>query len=233
MTIGLFIYARNDSTRLPHKHLLKFGEDCVLGIIIERLRVIRGDIRLILLTTERSVDDPLVEFVRLNNLCEVFRGDHLNVSKRTLDAINHYNFSAFVRINGDCPLVDSRLIEQGLMLFDKETKFLTNIWPTRSYPYGISLEIINAKFYSKYFRHCNQFEKEHVTSHLYRLLDLGLLNTDSEVKSITSKVDLSNYRFVLDTPEDFKQLTNLFHSHSPITASYEELCNVEHYKRLV
>ena len=50
---------------------------------------------------------------------DVFKGSHKNVLKRYYLAAKKYEADLIVRITGDCPLVDSNLIDQMIKIFKK------------------------------------------------------------------------------------------------------------------
>ena len=119
----------------------------------------------ILATSNAKEDDILIEIAKKNNIL-YFRGDLKNVSKRVFDCIAEFKLEGFFRINGDSPIIDKFLIEKALTLFP-EFDFITNLHP-RSYPYGISVELISAKIFSQHQKNFNEDEQEHITKYFYK-----------------------------------------------------------------
>lgn len=68
--IGIFLYARLNSKRLPKKVLLKIGKKNILEIIIHRLkklRVLKEKFPITILTSNNKSDDVLVKFCKKKN----------------------------------------------------------------------------------------------------------------------------------------------------------------------
>lgn len=62
MTTGLVIFARFDSVRLPGKALADIAGQPLLGHVINRARVVAGALPIVVATTDRDTDDPIVAF---------------------------------------------------------------------------------------------------------------------------------------------------------------------------
>lgn len=189
--------ARMDSTRLPNKATMNVGgkkliQWCIDGVVNTRL------LEPIIVTTDRPVDDPLIEVAKQNKI-KYFRGDTYNVAKRIYDCLIFFNVDIFVRITGDSPFVNRELIEQGLHILrhNPEIEFVTNI-VSRRFPYGLSVEIFRSETYKKHFPKIISAEhQEHMTSWFYQNMD--------KVNSFTIEYLNGNdhdLRFVVDTPED-------------------------------
>ncbi len=165
---------------------------CIDGVVNTRL------LEPIIVTTDRPVDDPLIEVAKQNGI-KYFRGNAFNISKRIFDCINFFNIDIFARINGDSPFVHRELIAKALNVIklNPEIEFVTNLVPRR-FPYGLSVELIRSDAYKKHYPKINSPEfQEHVTSWFYQ-------NTD-KIKTYTINYKNGNdhhLRFVVDTPED-------------------------------
>ena len=74
-----------------------------------------------------------------------------------------------MRISGDSPLLDFRLINKMYKFcYLNRYDLITNLKP-RTYPKGQSIEIIKSNFYLENYKFItNNYDKEHVTSYLYR-----------------------------------------------------------------
>ena len=102
---------------------------------------------------------------------DVFRGSHENVLKRYYLAAKKYEADLIVRITGDCPLVDSNLIDQMIKTFieiKKNYDYISNtIIPT--YPDGLDIEVFSFNALNKTFLNSKtQIQKEHVTPYMYQ-----------------------------------------------------------------
>lgn len=196
---GAIILARTDSSRLPGKALLKITDKTLLEWCIESLK---GDsnYKIIIATTCRKVDDPIIEIAKKNNI-SVFRGDKNNVAKRILDCAKSFKLSAFARVNGDSPFIRKNLIIKAFDEIEKSNvDFVTNLVP-RHFPYGISVEVFKTKtFLESYYKFTTKQQKEHVTTYFYE--NISKYNTLLLTYMDGSKND-HNIRLVIDTRDDF------------------------------
>jgi spore coat polysaccharide biosynthesis protein SpsF len=196
------VYARYNSSRLPGKVLMEVGDQTILGICVEKLRPVKN-LKIIVATSDQETDDPIVAWCKANNTL-FFRGSLDDVAARTSACLKANPCDAFFRINADSPFLQPALIEEAVAIFEEEDyDIITNI-QQRSYPYGIAVELICSSAFLREAEKFSAFEKEHITSFFYNRPD------NFRIRNIRNTVDLSNHRFVLDTPEDFEKLLNLY-----------------------
>lgn len=203
---GVIILARLDSSRFPNKAITQVGGKKLIQHCIDEVKKI-NDVKIILATTARKVDLPLLEIAEENNL-SCFRGEVNNVAKRVLDCIEYYNLDTFARVNGDSPLIRSGLIMQGFkLLHENSYDLVTNLIP-RKYPYGISVEVINGYTFKNIYSEISQNESysEHITSIFYQQ------NNRFKIGSISypNESDHSKIHLTVDTPEDKLTMDRLF-----------------------
>lgn len=163
---GAIILSRLDSSRLPGKALVEICGRCLLEWCIESLKYDEF-YKVIIATTTRKIDDPIVEVAIKNNL-PYFRGETNNVAQRILDTAKFFNLKYFARINGDSPFIRRKLIKLGFEKIEEPNyDFVTNLVPRR-FPYGISVEVFNTDIFEKTILKLESPEqKEHVTSYFY------------------------------------------------------------------
>jgi spore coat polysaccharide biosynthesis protein SpsF (cytidylyltransferase family) len=201
MKIITIVPARMDSTRLPGKPLTLLQGKPLLEHVLNRARCIPGVSTVVLATTARPVDDPIVVFAEQNDV-EAFSGALDDVASRFLDCARHFQADAFIRVNGDSPFLDSALIGRGTGAYATgDVDFVTNLIG-RTFPYGISVEIVKTAVYEQiYQRLTTDSEREHVTPYIYQHLD------HFKVHSLTSpRPELSAARLTVDTPADLALL---------------------------
>lgn len=201
--IGL-IPTRMDSSRLPGKPLRLRGGRPLLERVVERVRRAGELAAVAVATTDRPVDRPLVEFVRGRDW-PVYTGDAADVAGRLLAAAEQAHADAFLRLNGDSPFLDADLLDQGIRRWRQgDVDFVTNI-VGRTYPYGISVEVIGTRAYrSAAAARATSEDREHVTSYWYRhpgAVSMATLQSD--------RPELSVARLVVDTPEDARRMDAL------------------------
>jgi len=214
-----FIYSRSDSKRLPGKPFVEVGGSRLIDVIFARAQRLNVQ-TIVLLTTDRSVDDPLADYCASQGY-EVFRGDALDLVKRTLQAIKAYDVDGFARINGDCPLLEPTLVNAGLAILDGDAGLVSNLF-LRTYPYGIAVECVSSSLFSEFARFALRSEREHVTSHLYRLK-----HRFTTVSMQNAIGDHSGLRLTVDTAEDLEQM-RLFAKRGRLNADpYWRLCDLQ------
>jgi spore coat polysaccharide biosynthesis protein SpsF (cytidylyltransferase family) len=223
-TLGIII-ARFDSARLPGKALVKVGDNPLIWYVFERAKRIKGLAKIVLATTTRSIDDPLVRYAYENDI-DVYRGSLENVAQRVLDCAEQYKADYFLRINADSPFLDNRLVEIALRFCNKEYDFITNIIG-RTFPYGVSVEIVKINIYKKIINLFSLEDKEHVTKFFYDNPNLfrikSIKNSNDQLKSVKLVVDTS------DDLEIFKKIVAhdpqaaLFGRYQEISKLYEKI----------
>ena len=197
MTIGLVIFSRIDSRRLPGKALRDLAGRPLLGRVIDQARCVPGAHPIIVATSDRSDDDPIAEFARGDGV-KVFRGSTDDVLGRAIACAKLNRLAWLVRICGDSPFVDAGLAGHMIGLSERyECDLITNVFP-RTYPKGTSIEVINVEaLYSTDAITTELDEREHMTRPFYRNADqFRIRNVRAEFEGGT---DVS---LAVDTPED-------------------------------
>jgi len=220
---GIIIYSRMGSRRLPGKALTKIGVFPLLELIIRRTKLI-CDLTssiIIVATTQHPNDDKIFELASALDVC-VYRGHPTDLVQRTTSIINQWELDNFCRVNGDCPLVDPKLLLKGYSILQSgDFDFVTNILQ-RTFPYGVALEWFRSSTYLQSLEHVLNNEKEHVTKHMYRRA------SNYNVFNVQNKKNLSNFSFTIDTPEDLKKLQSFFHKYNfinEIQLTYQTILN--------
>ncbi len=199
-TIGI-VFARLDSRRFPAKALSQFqGKPLVLQVL-ERAARSRELEQVVLATTNRKDDEPLARAV-LNAGFGVFCGSLEDVAGRALACAEHFSAEAFARLNGDSPYIDVDLLDLGVSLQRRTGAVLvSNLVPTRTYPYGVAVECLSTKkFAALYALGLDLEEREHITKAIYkhRLQDI--------VPLPPCPYPCSQTRLTIDSPMDAERL---------------------------
>jgi spore coat polysaccharide biosynthesis protein SpsF len=166
--IAVVAQARMTSARLPGKMLRPLaGERTTLQLLVERVRHCERADAFVLATSDDPSDDPIAE------LCErlevtVHRGPLQDVAGRYLQVVDRFGLDAFVRVSGDSPLLDQRLIDRGIELFGQGgADVVTNVFP-RTFASGQSLEVVDAGAFRRAYAEMSEPPHfEHVTAYLY------------------------------------------------------------------
>lgn len=150
-----------------------------------------------LATSIESSDDAVAAFAEERGI-PCLRGSLTNVAERILAAAHSLHGDVLVRVSGDSPLLDPKLVDQGVELFLREqTDIVTNVRP-RSFPKGESVEVIRTAILADAVAAMATVEeREHVTPYFYSHPDRFLIRSFAAVHP-RPEVNLS-----IDTAEDF------------------------------
>ena len=205
MKIGIIITVRMDSKRLPGKVLKKIKGKEISKYIYERLEMTNVDKKnIIFATSKEKKDDKIAKFCNKNSY-RCFRGAKDNVALRLLNCAKYFNFDAFIRINGDNVFTDRDVINEMIkILNNNKYDFITNV-PRRTFPYGISVEIIKTEFYDNIYPNITDLsDQEHVTTYIYRNIDkFNVYYYESNNKKF------KDVKLALDNEKDFKIITKI------------------------
>lgn len=162
------VAARMGSSRLPGKVLCDLAGKPALAWLIERLGKASELDSVVLATSTEPSDDPIAALGTELGL-EVHRGELHDLAMRVLAAAEANSLDALVRVNGDSPLLDQRLVDQGVvMMRSDDLDLVSNVRP-RTYPPGQSVEVVRTgilRLAVELMHECS--DREHVTSWLYR-----------------------------------------------------------------
>jgi len=232
LRIGCIILARFNSSRLPGKALMLLKGKPLLQHVYDALASVFSSDQLIVATSSLSSDDPIADYCHKQEI-NCFRGDLDNVAERFLQAAQHYSLDYAMRINGDNLFVELATVKTIATDAKLHLDFYSNV-PQRTFPYGMSVEMVKVDFFSRIIDDINQSTKyqEHVTLYLYDHPNVGQRKyyTNEEFPEATG-IHLS-----IDTPEDAKLAQQMLaslpepiyqHSMSTIVESYHQSKNHE------
>ena len=208
MKIVALVQARMGSTRLPGKVLKSIVDKPMIELLLARLSQSSELDEIVVATSEEVQNDKLQLMVEsLGYQCT--RGSEKDVLHRFYESAKLVGADVIVRITGDCPLVDSVLVNQCIQGY-KETNvdYFSNI-NSATYPDGLDIEVMSFESIERANNETDsEFDREHVTPYIR--------NSDSFSKSsMQHDKDLSNQRWSVDEPEDLVVVTNIFEYFSP------------------
>lgn len=155
------------SSRFPGKVLAPFCGYPLLYHVIERVARVIPRSRITVATSTEASDDPLAGYAATLGV-QVYRGPLENVFKRFQGCLNEYPCDWFYRVCADSPLIRPSILGELSHLADPSSSdIVTNVFP-RTYPRGLSAELIRADaFMSVHEAMLTSEEREHVTLHFY------------------------------------------------------------------
>ena len=194
-TIG-FIQARVSSSRLPGKVLADLGGMPMILFMVDRVRRAKTLDRVVVVTSEEASDDPLAKLLADAGV-DCFRGALDDVLDRFATAALHYDAHNVVRLTGDCPLIDPRLIDAVVeSLIATGADYASNIAPP-TYPDGMDVEAFtSAALHAAHAAATLASDREHVTPWLHRS------ENGMRCHAIASTLDGSSIRLTVDYPDD-------------------------------
>jgi spore coat polysaccharide biosynthesis protein SpsF (cytidylyltransferase family) len=193
------VQARSDSNRFPEKIFKKINNISIIELILKRLSISKKIKKIIVATSNNSTDDKLTKYL-LKKKINIFRGKLDDVVDRLYKASRGKKY--FIRINGDSPLIDPKLVDKMIDIFKKE-KFLVDILTNtnpRTFPKGQSIEIVRRKILKDNHPFMSSFDKEHVTSFFYKN------QKRFKIKNIKNKNKIYKIKFAVDTKQDLNKL---------------------------
>jgi len=203
--IVAILQARVSSSRLPGKVLLDiFGKPMIVRQIERILQSKRID-ELILATSLEKDDDILCEIVSKLNAVVVFRGDLNNVLDRFYQSVKKTKPDVLIRLTGDCPLTDPKIIDQVIDLhLNGLNDYTTNTLPP-TYPDGMDVEIFSFKALFDSWKNATlPSEFEHVTSFI-RKNPLRF-----KIGNLANNLDCSDIRLTVDEYEDYQLVLEIY-----------------------
>lgn len=217
MKIGIIVICRYNSSRLPGKILKEIEGKPLLSYILERLDQSEHKENIVIATSDQTTDNPIVEYSQVHGI-PYFRGDLNNVSQRFADCMSHFNFDYGVRINGDNIFTDAKLVDKAIDLICLQNyDFVSNV-KGRTFPTGMSVEVVNADFYRKISKKFTKERyREHVTLYFYEHEDAGnfLFFTNDEME------EAKGLKMAVDTQEDFNFVSEIIKNMDKPHYSYD------------
>jgi glutamate-1-semialdehyde 2,1-aminomutase len=227
--ITAIVQARCDSSRFPNKVLEKiYGDSTLIEFLFSRLFKSKKINNFFLATTKNKNDNKLCALFK-NSIVKVFRGSENNVLSRYYKIAKKEKSNIIIRITGDCPFVDYRIIDRFIdkIHLKKNKKRFDYVSNTLKYTYpdGFDVEVFNFKSLELAFKNANSnYDKEHVTPYIKKSKNLRKFNFE------LSK-NFSNLRFSVDEKEDLKLLKKILKELKNINFKMEDVLNVVKNKK--
>lgn len=205
MKTGAVILARMTSTRLPGKGLRCINGQEILSYIVDSLKMASSLDNIIIATSCESEDDPLEVFSKYKGV-KIYRGALHDVADRFMQAAIVNGLDYAVRINGDNLFINSSLVEKSLNIALKNNReFVSNV-PGRTYPKGMSVEVIKISFYKSIYRNFeHESNFEHVTEYLYQ----NIKNIDFQFFENDELPAFSGIDLAIDNQYDFERASKI------------------------
>lgn len=208
------LQARVSSSRLPEKVLKPILGTPMLFRQIERVRQSESIDQLVVVTSTDPSDDPLEELCREHRV-DWFRGSLRDVLDRFYRASQKFPADRIVRLTGDCPLADPKLIDRVVQFHKKGNYDYTSNALEPTYPDGLDVEVFQREALEAAWREAQlSSEREHVTPFLYKHPERFRLG------NFKNREDLSFLRWTVDEPSDLNLVTRIYEALYPLNSSF-------------
>lgn len=142
MHIGITLIARLKSQRLSKKVLRPFGDTVLIDFLYRRLNTSETVQKTVLATSNLPEDQELAN-IGLQNSYNVYQGHPESVLDRMLELALQEKWGAIVRVTGDNPFTDVKLIDEMVELFLQNELDYVRV---NNAPFGISAELFSTKY---------------------------------------------------------------------------------------
>ena len=204
--IIIVIQARLGSSRLPGKIMEPILGKPLIWHIVNRLKKISSVSDIVISTTNEKEDEKLIEYAQSEKILIGF-GKVDDIIDRLYQTCKKFNPTIVVKINGDCPLIDPILIEEGIKIYldakekpDLVTNALEDTFPEGT-QFGIfnffTLENLWKKIKEPFWR---EYFFRYFIEHQHEFKIIGIKN----------KKNLSSLRWTVDYKEDLEFVIKIF-----------------------
>jgi glutamate-1-semialdehyde 2,1-aminomutase len=197
----VIIQARLTSKRFPNKIIQKLEKKTLINFLIDRIRISKKIDKIILAVPNNREHKKLKKIIK--NV-DFFFGNEEDVLDRYYKAAKKFGGSTIIRICGDCPFVDYKIIDKILNIFkSKNFDYVSNtLKPT--FPDGLDVEVFSFSVLEKAWKKAKtKLDREHVTQYIVK-------NSKFKKYNYFYKKDLSKIRLTIDEMIDLKQIRAVY-----------------------
>ncbi|MDD5431179.1 MAG: glycosyltransferase family protein [Candidatus Pacebacteria bacterium] len=218
------IEARMTSSRLPGKVLMPLAGKPALERMIERLKRSKYLDDIVIATTVNNADDEIVRLAEQLGV-KAFRGSEDDVMGRVLNAAMSAKTDIIVELTGDCPLMDSVLVDRGVEeFFSGQYDCAANVIK-RSFPDGFDVQVFPVSVLAEAEKETSDpLDREHVSYFIYKNEGRYKINHWFAEKEYT----WPELRVTLDEKNDYELINAIFEKLLPVNEkfSYIDVINL-------
>lgn len=207
MKVLCIVQARMGSERLPGKVLKKINGNPMIFYTLKRLKESRYIDEIVLATSTKDIDTPLANYVSSLGV-DVFRGSEGNVLERYKLASDKYGCDVIVRVTGDCPLIDSIIVDNAITKYLMYDYDYLRLDVPETFLRGFDVEVFSHDVLDRVYsivcseeglKNCDyEPYREHVTYYIYKHpkdFKIGYLKGENKI--------FQNINLSVDREEDF------------------------------
>lgn len=163
--IGIIIQARMGSSRLYGKVLMPIAGKPLLQYIVDRLKTLKYEVKIIVATTVFSRDDKIEQLCAIQNIT-CYRGSEDNVLERYYLCAKEYNLEHIIRLTADNPFSDIEELDNLIKLHSSE--YVDYSSSINELPKGLGAEIFSFSCLEKSYKNAvSSYEKEHINEYVF------------------------------------------------------------------
>ena len=222
LKIIAILQSRMGSSRLPNKALLKLNGKPAILRMTDRIKESKT-IKEIWLATGKAKINNKLESLFSNTKIKVFRGDDDDVLSRFIEISKISKADIIIRLTGDCPLVDPKIIDETVeLLINKKADYASNIL-NRTFPDGLDVEVFTKRTLLETGEHSEAgFSREHVTTYMHGFHKNKYKKGNFKKVSLEHSSDFSHLRWTLDEEKDHIFLDKIY-KNLPANASWQDI----------
>jgi spore coat polysaccharide biosynthesis protein SpsF len=212
--IVAIIEARMASTRLPGKTMRKIVGKPMLALVIERLQRANRLDGIIVATTVNREDDVIIKLAKELGV-KWFRGSSEDVLGRVLKAAKRYKVDIIVEITGDCPLIDSNIVDSVISRYlIGGYDFVANC-VREPFPRGLDTRVFSTDILQEVSELTqDSVDREHVSLYIYEH------PKKYRVYNIKAPRELRHLRLCVDTKKDLQLIRRIYSTLYPQNANF-------------
>lgn len=203
------IQARMGSERLPGKVMKDLGGKPMIEHTLSRVAASDSVDQVVLATSDKPSEQVMVDYLKSKDW-SVFCGDESNVLKRYVDCEARFGGDIIIRITGDCPFIDSDIIDIVVKYFNINDYDYVRLDVPDSFIRGFDVEVFSKEAMLRVYEKTKSIEgdspfKEHVTLYMYRHPEefkVGYVKGSEKYQK--------DYRLCVDTKEDYELVKNIY-----------------------
>jgi spore coat polysaccharide biosynthesis protein SpsF (cytidylyltransferase family) len=205
------------STRLPGKVLAEIAGRPALALELERVARAGELDGVVVATSDDRSDDPVAALAAESGVA-VVRGPLDDVLARYGLAAELHPADAYVRLTGDCPLIDPAVVDRVVVRFRAGgADYAANVIEPRTFPTGMDTEVLSRRALEAAVAEATDpYDREHVTPFVRERPQRF------PAAAVTLEPPRADVRMTLDTAEDLEALRALVDAAGP-DASLGEL----------
>lgn len=220
MTVAI-VQARMGSERLPGKMMMDLCGKPLLAHVIDRLKLCETLHQIVVATPDKE----LALYAQDRGVWGYHdMGDPGNVLLRYIKAAGWSGAQLVVRITGDCPLVDPKVVDDCVSAYiNNRVDIVTNVL-RRTFPKGMDVEVLHLNTLKRIYHLINDPRyREHVTLYAYENPALFVF------KGITQNRDYGWINVSIDTRRDLDKVQKMIpklegvYTLVDVVRTYEEL----------